>query len=170
MVGHSIAAAIAVSASQQAPESTYGIFSIEGNLTEDDTFFTGKAADCTDPLGFKNWFLEYVWEMAQSQPVLRRYYAAAEMADPTAMLELGQDAKNVSTDCAVGEAYLGLSIPSLYFWSRGNTPEKTQRYIASSGLENLEFTNASHWPSVDATEVTAEAIGNFFRAQNPSIS
>jgi pimeloyl-ACP methyl ester carboxylesterase len=138
LVGHSIASAIAVAAAHQAPSSISGVFSIEGNLTQDDAYFSGQAADWDDPFGFKEHFLEKIWSNAQSQPILRRYFAAALISDPIAMWELGNDAKKISVDDAVGKTYLNLPVPNLYYWSRDNTPDKTQAFIASTGLNRAQ--------------------------------
>jgi hypothetical protein len=62
-----------------------GLFSIEGNLTADDAYFSGKAADHDEPISFKRAFLDEIWAMATSQLILRRYHAAATMADAQAV-------------------------------------------------------------------------------------
>lgn len=164
LVGHSIASAIAVCAAQLAPSAISGVFSIEGNLTRDDAYFSGKAADWDDAGDFKQWFLDSIWKKAQSQNILRRYYAAAVMSDAVSMWQLGQDAKKISVGDNVGEAYLSLKVPSLYYWSKDNTPESTQAFIATRGPENHEYSGASHWPTVDAPVETAEVIRRFFSA------
>lgn len=162
LIGHSVASAVAVAAVDHMRPPPLGVFSIEGNLCEEDAYFSGRAADWDDPDAFKARFLDDIWEMAQTQPILRRYHAGAVMADAVAMWRLGRDARRVSRDDAVGRAYRGLGVPSLYYWSRDNTPAATQSFIAASGLANAEFSNASHWPTIDATEETAEAILGFF--------
>jgi len=43
LIGHSIVSAIAVDASELLSPPPIGVFSIEGNLTRDDAYFTGKA-------------------------------------------------------------------------------------------------------------------------------
>jgi len=164
LVGHSIASAIAVSAARQSPSSISGLFSIEGNLTQDDAYFSATAADWDDPVDFKNHFLERTLVKAQTEPILRRYFAAALISDPIAVWNLGRDAKTISKDDAVGKDYLSLTVPNLYYWSKDNTPEATQAFIASHGMNNIEYTDASHWPTVDASNETAELISGFFSA------
>lgn len=162
LVGHSIAAAIAVSAAHRSPEVFTGLFSIEGNLTADDAYFSGKAADWQDPAEFKQHFIQTIWKKAENEPILHRYYAAMLEADPVAMWELGRDAKTISVGDTVGHAYRALTVPNRYYWARANTPQATQEFIAAHRIENQEFSDASHWPTVDAAGPTAAAIAKFF--------
>jgi pimeloyl-ACP methyl ester carboxylesterase len=162
LVGHSIAGAIAVAAVERLPAAVLGVFSIEGNLCEADTFFTARAAHWDEPDAFKAQFLEELRKLERGRPIFRRYRASAVMADAATMWELGRDAKRASEGNALGHAYAGLGVPNLYYWSRGNTPESTQDFIRTSGIANLVFTDASHWPTVDAPGRTAGAIRGFF--------
>jgi pimeloyl-ACP methyl ester carboxylesterase len=161
LVAHSVASMIAVEAVPRLGARFAGLFSIEGNLTAEDAYFSGRAADFADPFTFKMRFLDDLWTMAREQLVLRRYFAAAMLADPTAMWEFGHDARRRSIDDRPGQAYRRVR-PSLYYWSPATTLESTQRWIAQSGIEQRQFTDASHWPMVDKPENTAGAITTFF--------
>jgi pimeloyl-ACP methyl ester carboxylesterase len=161
LVAHSVASMIAVEAVPRLGTQFAGLFSIEGNLTAEDAYFSGRAADFADPFTFKLRFLDDLWTMAQEQLELRRYFAGAMLADATAMWELGRDARRRSIDDRSGQAYRRIR-PSLYYWSPATTLESTQRWIAQSGIEQRQFTDASHWPMVDRPEDTAGAITVFF--------
>ena len=161
LVAHSVASMIAVEAVPRLGARFAGLFSIEGNLTAEDAYFSGRAADFADPFTFKLRFLDDLWTMAQEQVALRRYFAGAMLADATAMWELGRDARRRSIDDRPGQAYRRIR-PSLYYWSPATTLESTQRWIAQSGIEQRQFTDASHWPMVDRPEDTAGAITAFF--------
>ncbi len=161
LVAHSVASMIAVEAAPRLGARFAGLFSIEGNLTAEDAYFSGRAADFSDPLAFKQRFLDDLWSMAQEQVVLRRYFAGAMLADATAMWELGRDARRKSDDDEPGQAYQRIR-PSLYYWSPANTAAITQRWIAQSGIAQRQFADASHWPMVDRPEDTARQIAAFF--------
>jgi pimeloyl-ACP methyl ester carboxylesterase len=156
-----MASMIAVEAVPRLGARFAGLFSIEGNLTAQDAYFSGRAADFDDPLTFKQRFLDDIWTMAQEQLPLRRYFASAVLADPTVMWELGRDARRRSVDDAPGRAYRHAH-PSLYYWSPANTVESTRHWIAQSGIAQRQFTGASHWPMVDRPDDTAAAICAFF--------
>jgi pimeloyl-ACP methyl ester carboxylesterase len=161
LVAHSVASMIAVEAAALLGVPFAGLFSIEGNLTAEDAYFSGRAANFADPLAFKQRFLDDLWTMAQEQVALRRYFAGAVLADATAMWELGRDARRRSIDDEPGQAYRRIR-PSLYYWSPANTAATTQRWIAQSGIRQRQFADASHWPMVDRPEDTAREIAAFF--------
>ena len=114
LVGHSIGATIWQEVAKILDDKIAGLFSIEGNLTPDDAFFTGKAADFDDADEFKKSFLEQVWPMGEKSKTLRRYFAGAMVADATAMWNLGRQAKLLSVDGEPGQSYKKLSQPTLY--------------------------------------------------------
>ena len=162
LVGHSVGSMIAVEAATRLGEQFGGLFSIEGNLLAADAYFSGRAADFDDPCLFKQCFLDDIWEMAQTRNILRRFFAAAVMADPIAMWQLGRDARRMSTGDAPGRAYRHVR-PSLYYWSPANTAEATRQWIANYDLDQRQFADASHWPTVDQPNETARAIASFYR-------
>jgi pimeloyl-ACP methyl ester carboxylesterase len=161
LVAHSMASMIAVEVAPRLGARFAGLFSIEGNLTAEDAYFSGRAADFDDPLTFKQRLLDDIWTMAQEQVPLRRYFASAVLADPRAMWELGRDARRRSVDDTPGRAYQRIG-PSLYYWSQTSTVEATRLRIAQSGIAQREFTDAGHWPMVDKPDDTAAAISAFF--------
>ncbi len=162
LIGHSIAGSMAVEIATQLGNRICGVFSIEGNLTADDAMFTGKASNFDDPDTFKMSFLNDVWEMSQSSEALRHYYAAARMADSETMWNLGRDAKRISEENKLGEAFRGLQQPSNYYWSTASTPQKTRQWIEQSGIPNEIYSGAGHWPMIEQPEATAQSITDFF--------
>lgn len=163
LVGHSVGSMIAVEVAQHLGERFGGLFSIEGNLTAQDAYFSGRAADFEDPNALKKRFLSDLWNMGQEKPILRRFHAMAMMADARAMWSLGRDARRLSVGDAPGQAYLGVR-PSLYYWSAKSTMPATRDWITHSGLVHQEFNDASHWPMIDQPTATAQAIQAFFRS------
>ncbi len=67
LVAHSVASMIAVAAVPRLGVNFAGLFSIEGNLTADDAYFSGRAAEFDDPHRFKQRYLVDIWAMAQAQ-------------------------------------------------------------------------------------------------------
>jgi pimeloyl-ACP methyl ester carboxylesterase len=163
LLAHSVASMIAVRAIRFEPDLYSGLFSIEGNLTEADTYFSGQASEFEEPMAFKEAFLERVWQSAGDDPMVRRYHAVATLCDAEAMWRLGRDAKAQSANDAPGEELLSLPIPLLYYWSAANTPAKTRDFISSKPLSNHEFSGASHCPTIDAPKATGEMISGFFK-------
>jgi pimeloyl-ACP methyl ester carboxylesterase len=162
LVAHSVASMIAVETAARRLNQLMGIFSIEGNLTADDAYFSGKASGFDDPDAFKHALLDEIWGLAAKQPMLRRYHGGVVMADPIAMWNLGRDAKRLSASDAAGRAFNAITIPKLYYWSPNNTPLATQRWLNEHQPPQRQFGNASHWPTIDQPEYTARAISDFF--------
>ena len=160
LVGHSVGSMIAVDVASRLGDRFGGLFSIEGNLTAEDAYFSGRAADFDDPSAFKRRFLDDLWTLAQVKPILRRFHGAVTMADAAAMWSLGRDARRLSVGDTPGRAYLRVQ-PSLYYWSPDNTAENTREWIARSGIARRQF-DGSHWPMVDQPDVAAQAIRLFF--------
>ena len=162
LIGHSIASAIAAAASDLLAPPPIGVFSIEGNLTEDDAYFTGKAADWDEAEAFKKAFLNDIWQLGATDVELRRYFGGVIMAQASAMWSLGKDAKRVSVGDSVGHAYRALKVPSLYYWSEATTPARTRQFIDAYSIPNRRYAAASHWPTIADPESTANAIIEFF--------
>ncbi len=161
LVAHSVGSMIAVEAAVRLGERFGGLFSIEGNLTGADAYFSGRAADFDDPHIFKQRFLDDLWDMSQAEPILRRYHGAVTMADPMAMWSLGRDARRLSLGDAPGQAYLRVR-PSLYYWSRATTTAATREWIAANDIAQHEFAGGSHWPTVDQPREVAHVMASFF--------
>ena len=162
LVGHSIAGTMAVAVANRLGDKVTGVFSIEGNLTPDDAFFTGRAKDYDDPDLFKRDFLDQVWQLGQESPALRQYYAGAVLADARTMWDLGNDAVRISDGDRLGQLHRALARPSLYYWSTESTPAATRDWIENSDIAHEVYTGAGHWPMVEQPEETARAIGRFF--------
>lgn len=162
LVGHSIAAVMAVEIASRDAVNVSGVFSIEGNLTPDDAMFTGRASGFDDPQAFKTSFLQEIWRMGETSDALRHYYSGARLADAETMWHLGRDAKRISVGNRLGEAFQQLPQPKLYYWSEESTPAATQEWIARSEIPNRVYEGAGHWPMVDQPDATARQIGDFF--------
>jgi pimeloyl-ACP methyl ester carboxylesterase len=161
LVAHSVGSMIAVETAARLGERFAGLFSIEGNLTAADAYFSGRAADFDDPHAFKQRFLDDLWTMGREQPMLRRFHAMATMADAVAMWQLGRDARRLSFGDAPGQAFLRIR-PSLYYWSPRSTLPATREWIAANRLAQKQFTTGSHWPTIDQPAAAAQAMQVFF--------
>ena len=161
LVGHSLASCIAVEAADLLNRCA-GIFSIEGNLTAADAYFSGKAAEHDAARSFKSAMLDAIWQRATTTPILRRYHAALTIADAEAMWRLGRDAKRITIADDPGQALKSATVPKLYYWSRANTPDSSIACLAGGHVPEEHFHDASHWPPVDAPEATAAALARFF--------
>ncbi|MEO1014020.1 MAG: alpha/beta fold hydrolase [Pseudomonadota bacterium] len=169
LIGHSIGSAIAVDAALRRPGVIAHVMSIEGNLTADDAYFSGRAAAYEEPAAFKRDFVADVERMAANESALRRYLEAARRADAASMWRLGRDAAAKGRDDGFGEALLSLAsrgVSSLYLWGRRNAPAATARFVderlAPSSVRVREYGQSGHWKMIDAPEDTARLAAEAF--------
>lgn len=163
LVGHSLGSPIAVRAAERLAPRVAALFSVEGNLTEADIFFSSRAVDFEDPEAFKQDSTSMIWRLAATRPELRRYHGSLAFADAETLWRLGRDSVPASRKQAFGAAYRSLACPTFYYWSGSNTPEVTQHYLRDHRIRHQQY-QASHWPMVEIADQTAAAMGDFFRA------
>ena len=162
-VGHSVGSILAVEAAKKMTARCAGIFSIEGNLTEADAYFSGQAADYEDADTFKREFASKIWAKGDGDPIFRHYHASIMFAEANAMWGFGRDVRRYSAGDRPGHAFGEVDAPALYYWCAANTPASSVDFIANNGLSNETFHDASHWPMLDIPKTVAERINAFFQ-------
>ncbi len=164
-VGHSLGAAVAVRGVRKL-DSVVGLFSIEGNLTAADAYFSALARKFEAPGLFHEHLLARIGALADAgessrRDALHRYRANLARAAPENLWRIGRAAEAASRNDGLGEEYQALGIPRLYYWSPDNTPRETQAYILDHALRHAVF-RGGHWPMLDQPEATARQIRTFF--------
>ena len=157
IVAHSVASIIASLAAAEANCPLKTIISLEGNITAQDAYFSGTAADYDDPVAFRTAFLERLDEMAHAAPIIQRYRNEVSKADPLALWQLGTDARHFSASCVPGEVLKTAGRVS-YLYNPDNCPDSTVRWLEENEMERMVLENATHWPSVDQPIALAEKI------------
>jgi pimeloyl-ACP methyl ester carboxylesterase len=165
-VGHSLGSAVAVRAVRRL-NRVVGLFSIEGNLTAADAYFSGLAAAFEAPEAFRDHLLARVRELAEQEDSERseafwHYHTSLRLAAPETLWKIARSAHVSSRRDGLGEEYRALSIPRLYYWSRESTPRETQEYIREHALHRVVFAGG-HWPMVEQPQETASQIAAFFQ-------
>jgi pimeloyl-ACP methyl ester carboxylesterase len=161
LVGHSLGSAIAVEAAHRLGRRCRGVVSIEGNLTPEDAYLSGQAADYRDAVEFKNAFSALVRGLARDGWAPASYAEAVDAADAESLWTLGRGARTHGASGEFGRRYRDLSIPNLYLWASSTTTPTTRRYLVEHAIPQLRLSIEHHWPwSVDA-DLVAEAIRRF---------
>ena len=157
VLAHSVASIIASLAAGK-PGSPLGfVMSLEGNLTPEDAYFSGTAAEFPSANEFRPAFLSRLNDMAHEDAILSRYREAVLQADPQALWELGCAAHRFSTEHSPGA--LLQSLPrSAYLYNPDNVPTSSLGWLQSSSLKRYELPNASHWASIDQPKRLSEKI------------
>jgi pimeloyl-ACP methyl ester carboxylesterase len=157
VIAHSAASIIASLAALRAGSPLDTILSLEGNLTADDAYFSGSAADYAAPEDFKAAFLTRLDAMSKDGPAIGRYRHAVARSDATALWELGCDVARLSSTCDPGDLLLRAR-RAVYFYNPDNVPPATRAWLTRSPLEHVRLPNATHWKVFDQPDLLAAAL------------
>ena len=157
VVAHSVASIIASLAAKDPDCPLTTILSLEGNITAEDAYFSGTAADYDDPHVFRTAFLRRLDEMARSEPIVKRYRDVVSRADPIALWQLGCDARRFSSEHVPGKVLMS-SAQVTYFYNPANCPKETLQWLEANPMNRIELKNATHWKSVDQPGLLADKI------------
>ncbi len=153
VLAHSVASIIgSLALGKEGPLDT--ILSVEGNITAEDAYFSGTAADYDDPSAFHAAFLERLDQKAHASSVFARYRDNVAKADTRALWQLGCDARRFSQTRHPGEVLVAAGKVS-YLYDLPNCPESTLDWLHSHPIDKRLLSGASHWPSVDAPDLLA---------------
>lgn len=158
LMAHSVASIIASLAAEKSQGDIENIVSLEGNLTADDAYFSGTAADFDNPIKFQAAFLERL--SGNDGPIIAAYRDRVALADANALWKLGCDARKFSTKHSPGDLLMR-SARILYLHNPKNCPEASIAWLEKSGLENTLLEGASHWPTVDQPDRVAALTEQF---------
>ena len=157
VVAHSLGSIIASLAARRCPHLISTIISLEGNLTADDAYYSGMAADFDSATAFRRALLERLGELATEQPIIARYRSIVSKADVTAMWELGCDARAFSATCVPGDV-LREACKVCYLYNPANCPPMSLEWLQCHPIPKVRMDGATHWASVDHPHTTAQHI------------
>lgn len=160
VLAHSVASIMATMAASTPDSPIRTIVSLEGNLTEEDAYFSGSAADFDNADSFRDAFLKRLDNLAMEQPTISRYRSEVAKADPVALWHLGCDARRYSVKNIPGDNLIE-SADVVYVYNPANLPKTSLEWLDSNKVKQVQLDNASHWVSVDqpnrlAVVLTAE--------------
>ena len=157
ILAHSVASIIASFAVQRDACPLTTLLSLEGNLTAEDAYFSGTAADFPNAERFRETFLARLDDMAKGDAILTRYRREVERADPQSLWTLGCDARKFSDRIEPG--LMLLTAPQAhYFYNPDNCPRSSLDWLKAHDLPRTVLQGASHWASLDAPEQLSSAI------------
>lgn len=157
IVAHSVASIIASLAASTPACPLKTIISLEGNITADDAYFSGTAADYDSAEAFHSAFLSRLDKMAASAPIIARYRSKVAQADPVALWQLGCDAHRFSREQVPGEV-LSEAADAIYFYNPENCPRSTLEWLDDNPMKRVILQDATHWKSVDQPALLAQKI------------
>jgi pimeloyl-ACP methyl ester carboxylesterase len=96
IVAHSAGSIVASLVAQRTESQIDTIVSLEGNITAEDAYYSGSAADYSNPFEFKRAFLARLEELSRTNPIYERYRSIVGRSDARALWELGCDVRRFS--------------------------------------------------------------------------
>jgi len=157
LVGHSLGSIVAVRAAHQLMDGCVALVSLEGNLTAEDAYFSGRTTRYDDAVTFKNDFCAAIHELVAAGCAPASYARAVQAADATCMWRLGRDVAARGSDDTFGREFRRLTIPRRYLWATSTTPAASRDYLREHELPNVRLTMEHHWPwTIDAHAVATE--------------
>ncbi len=157
VVAHSVGSIIASLAAQKAGSPIRTILSLEGNLTAEDAYFSGTAADYDSSESFRAAFLQRLSEMAEHQPIISRYREMVAGADQNALWQLGRDARRFSAEKSPGKVLIEAAM-AVYFYNPANVPDSSLKWLETHDILKIRMDDTSHWPSVDQPDLLAKQM------------
>lgn len=157
IAAHSVASIVASLAARREDCPLRLIVSLEGNISPQDAYFSGTAADYDGPTAFRAAFLARLDEMACRAPVIGRYREVVARADPKALWELGCDARAFSDKHVPGDV-LREAAEAVYLYNPDNCPPETLDWLVQNPMRRSVLDGATHWKSVDQPEMLSEKV------------
>jgi pimeloyl-ACP methyl ester carboxylesterase len=162
LVGHSLGSVIATRVAGKLGEAVKGVFSIEGNLTRSDGYFSAQAADFQKADAFYRYFLDLIYKKSANNEAYQRYLASVRFAVPEAMMGWGRSSFHLGESGRHGFDFVSLKCQKTYYWSMESTPEETRDFIVKYHIPNRQYTGAGHWPMIEIPDECYSTIGRFF--------
>jgi pimeloyl-ACP methyl ester carboxylesterase len=162
LVGHSLGSVIATRVARKLCETVKGVFSIEGNLTRSDGYFSAQAAEFQQADTFRRHFLDLIYKRAANSDVYQRYLASVRFANPEAMMAWGRSSARLGESGTHGLEFVSLKCQKTYYWSMESTPKETQDFIVKYNLPNRQYTGAGHWPMIEIPDECYSEMDRFF--------
>jgi pimeloyl-ACP methyl ester carboxylesterase len=162
LVAHSLGSVVATKVALNLGKTVKGVFSIEGNLTRSDGYFSAQATRFQQADAFYQYFLDLIYERAENSEVHQRYLASVRFASPEAMMAWGRSSARLGGSGRHGLDFVSLKCQKTYYWSMESTPQETRDFIDKYNIQNIQYTGAGHWPMTEIPNECYFAISRFF--------
>ncbi len=149
IVAHSLGALIGTWVCQSLKERINYYFSIEGNLTLADSYFSSKPLEFGSTTAFVESFHKEIFELAKSEERYQRYYSSLRFAEPEAMENWCLTSQEYVRDNRCGFEFKALTCNKVYIWGDVDTPVETQKFIKQKRIPNQLYQGIGHWHMVE---------------------
>lgn len=145
IVAHSLGALIGTWLSQELHAQMNCFISVEGNLTEADSYFSSKPLQYDTADEFVAAFEQEIFEWAKTESRFRRYYSSLRFADPEGMRTWSLSSQEFIRRNRCGKEFQALPCRKVYVWGDVDTPKETQSFIRENDIPNMHYEGVGHW-------------------------
>jgi pimeloyl-ACP methyl ester carboxylesterase len=177
VVGHSLGGDLGCLMAAADPDRRIkGLVNIEGDLTPQDVFISGKAVAAAERGDFAGWFeRDFKEELVLKSwggkwASCRRYYASLQFCRPEAFLANAREIvlRNQPlpgrSESKMGMTYADLKVPKVFCWGSESLAEGTLDFLEATSLYHKKFTPAFHWPMIDRAGEFYSFLGQFLES------
>lgn len=153
IVAHSLGALIGTWVCQTLKDKINHYFSIEGNLTEADSYFSSKPLQFPTATAFATSFEKEIFEIAKSEERFKRYYSSLRFANPEGMSNWSITSQDHIKGNKCGHEFMELRCKKLYIWGDADTPKDTQSFIKQHNIPNRLYPGVGHWHMIENSSI-----------------
>ena len=164
LVGHSMGGVLAVLVAEASPPAVKAVVNIEGNISLDDCFLSGRIA-AWDELGYATDGHEAIARQLDAVAVdgsPESFHAAAfRFADPQSTYRHAKDLVELSATESMAERMASLTVPCVFVAGvpRGMAPRSLE-LLEGHGVRTVRVEPAGHWAYWDQPDVCAEVVAD----------
>ncbi len=166
LVAHSLGGLIGTWVCQNLSDMVNYYVSIEGNLTEADSYFSSKPLDYSTPIEFSRAFNKDIFKLAEKEERYKRYYSSLRFANPEGMRNWSITSQEFNRNNNCGLEFNALECNKIYLWGDKDTPKETQEFINRQKVPNKLYPSIGHWHMIENTEALYADICSFILGNN----
>lgn len=152
IIAHSLGALIGTWICQNLAEKVHYFFNIEGNLTEAESYFSGKPLAFPSAEAFAPAFYAEIFEKAITEEPYKRYYSSLRFAAPAGLCNWSHTSQAHVTGTNSGLEFKNLSCKKLYIWGDLDTVQEAQDFIKAHNIPHQFYPGVGHWHMVENPE------------------
>jgi pimeloyl-ACP methyl ester carboxylesterase len=170
LLAHATTSVIAIVAAQLLEMPPRLLISVDGHLTPEDSAWCSRADDFDSPASFVQNLHDEILAAAPGHSAESRHWRSLGLADPGTLWSL---CRSLQAYRNIGDAYLRLPCPGIYYWSADATSAGTRRFLAHHQPTQRRLEGLGRWPMVTAPAVfyrlVEEDVERQLALQRPSV-
>lgn len=161
LIAHSAGHILGLKIVKRRPNLIKAFISVEGNLTEGDTFLTSQTKNYSTHEEYYHYCLERIKGMMGDDPAFNRYYASLRFCHSERFFNWAKELLDATGQTKGGDDFLALDCPKSFFWGELSTAEQSKEFILSHNVPNIEFKESGHWPMIDYPDLFYQRVKDF---------